>query len=112
MYVRALFAAALLLTAGPALAAVSEAEAAQLDERLTPVGAERAGNGTGTIPAWTGGIQKIPAGVTAGGHYPDPYAGENPRFTIDASNLDRHRTRLTPGQIALLQRHPTWKMRV
>ena len=35
-----------------AMAAVSEAEAAKLGKELTPVGAERAGNKDGTIPAW------------------------------------------------------------
>ena len=39
----------------PASASVSSQEAAELKTRLTPVGAERAGNADGTIPAWTGG---------------------------------------------------------
>ena len=38
------------------VAAVSPEEAARLDKDLTPVGAERAGNAAGTIPAWTGGV--------------------------------------------------------
>ena len=36
-------------------AAVSPEEAAKLQTTLTPMGAERAGNTSGTIPAWTGG---------------------------------------------------------
>ena len=36
-------------------AAVTAEEADRLGRDLTPVGAERAGNAAGTIPAWTGG---------------------------------------------------------
>src|SRR6476660_7867107 len=41
-------------------AAVPPQEAARLGASLTPVGAERAGNNDGTIPAWTGGIGAVP----------------------------------------------------
>ena len=43
------------------LAKASEADLARLEKDLTPVGAERAGNKEGTIPAWTGGLDKPPA---------------------------------------------------
>jgi hypothetical protein len=39
------------LLAGPALAAVSAEEAAKLKTTLTPLGAERAANKDGSIPA-------------------------------------------------------------
>ena len=42
--------------------AVSAQEAQQLKTSLTPVGAERAGNAAGTIPAWTGGVTAPPPG--------------------------------------------------
>ncbi|MGI4983144.1 MAG: DUF1329 domain-containing protein, partial [Janthinobacterium lividum] len=57
--------AALLLQTHFAKANVSAAEAAKLGTTLTPVGAERAGNADGSIPAWTGGLLTMPAGVTA-----------------------------------------------
>ena len=57
-------AAALALVTLPAAAKVSEEEAARLGGELTPVGAERAGNAEGTIPAWTGGIEAPPPGWT------------------------------------------------
>ena len=41
-----------LLIAQGALGAVSAEEAAKLKTTLTPLGAERAGNASGTIPAW------------------------------------------------------------
>ena len=50
------------LAAFTATAAVSEQEAAKLGKELTPVGAERAANKEGTIPAWTGGMTTPQAG--------------------------------------------------
>ena len=49
-------AAVLALLAVPALAKVPAQEAAQLASTLTPVGAVKAANQDGSIPAWTGGI--------------------------------------------------------
>ncbi|MGL1833975.1 DUF1329 domain-containing protein [Rhodocyclaceae bacterium SMB388] len=95
-----------------ALAQVSAAEATRLGQDLTPMGAERAGNAAGTIPAWDGGFASAPAGHVAGGHYADPFADDRPLFTIDASNLAQYREQLTPGQIAMLETYPSWRMNV
>lgn len=103
---------ALLVTAASVHAQVSASEAARLGQDLTPMGAERAGNAAGTIPEWDGGLSSAPAGHVPGGHYADPFADDPILFTIDASNLDRYRDHLTPGQIALLEAYPTWKMNV
>jgi hypothetical protein len=100
---------ALLLAAPPVALA---ADAAELDGRLTPMGAERAGNAAGTIPAWEGGLTQAQPGHVAGGHYSDPYADDQPLFVIDANNADQHAEHLSPGQRALLERYPTRKMRV
>jgi len=52
-----LCAAALLWRASVTSAGVTELEAARLGgDELAPIGAERAGNAKGTIPAWTGGL--------------------------------------------------------
>ena len=60
---RTLLAIALALTiTSPSLAAISADEAARLGKELTPLGAEKAGNADGTIPAWDCGITKPPAG--------------------------------------------------
>ncbi len=101
-----------LLTFTTAQAAVPQSEADKLGTSLTPIGGEKAGNAAGTIPAWDGGNTKIPAGFVSGGHYPDPYADDKLLFTIDASNADKHKENLSPGQQALLKRYPSWKMRV
>src|ERR1700754_749385 len=71
---------------GSALAFVTGQEAAELKSRLTPVGAERAGNGDGTIPAWTGGITSAP-GYVSGAPRPDPFAGDKPLFSITSRNF-------------------------
>ena len=107
-----LSAALILAFAGPVHAQVSAADAAKLGKSLTPVGAEAAANAAGTIPAWTGGLTKPVAGHQPGGHYPDPFANDKVLFTIDASNVDKYKASLTPGQIAMLKKYPTWKMNV
>jgi hypothetical protein len=104
--------ASLLASAVTAFAAVSADQAARLDKDLTPLGAERAGNTAGTIPAWTGGITQAPAGYLPGMHHPDPFADDQPLFVITAANLDKYREQLTAGSIALLQAYPDYKLPV
>jgi len=94
------------LLAGQLLAEGKPDEVHRLSEDLTPVGAVRAGNDAGTIPAWTGGITEPPAGYTAGDHHPNPFPNEKPLFRIDASNYEQYAEQLGVGQIALLQRYP------
>ncbi|MGL4318262.1 MAG: DUF1329 domain-containing protein, partial [Pseudomonas sp.] len=78
------------LLINPAFAAVDAAQAGKLGAALTPVGAERAGNAAGTIPAWTGGLARD-AGTSTDGFRADPFAGEVPLFTITAQNLEQYR---------------------
>ena len=94
------------------VAAVSPEEAARLDKDLTPLGAERAGNAAGTIPAWTGGIAEAPAGYTPGMHHPDPFAADQVLYTVTKDNLEQYKDRLTAGHIALLQLYPDYKLPV
>lgn len=49
---------ALSLLAANVMAAVSPDEANKLGTSLTPLGAEKAGNADGSIPAWTGVSRK------------------------------------------------------
>ena len=93
-------------------AAVSEEEAQRLGQDLTPIGAEKAGNEAGTIPAWDGGFTDVPAGFEEGGHYPDPFADDERLFTITGNNYKEYEENLSPGQIALLTRYPGYKMHV
>jgi len=97
----------------PAAAKVTAEEAARLTGDLTPMGAIRAGNADGTIPDWTGGITTPPAGFQIGDRHPDPFAGEEPRFVIDSSNVGQYADRLTAGHRAMFDRYPnSWRMAV
>lgn len=104
--------AVLVALGGVAGAAAPEQEVARLGKDLTPVGAERAGNKDGTIPAWTGGDMKAPAGWKVGTARPDPYAGEKRQFAIDASNVERYKDKLAPGQVEMLKNIPGYRMDV
>ncbi len=77
----------------------------RLQADLTPVGALRAGNADGRIPAWNGGISRPPDSYQPGEVYPDPYQGETPLFRINASNLNDYIHNLTPGQVAMLHKY-------
>lgn len=88
------------------MAAVSPEEAAKLGTSLTPIGAEKAGNAAGTIPEWTGGLAADAGAVDAKGFQENPYAGEQPLFTITAQNAEQYKASLTPGQLAMLKRYP------
>ncbi len=80
---------------------------------LTPVGAQRAGNEAGTIPAWDGGITQAIPGYTAGERVKDPYADDPVLFTITAANQDQYAEHLSEGQKALLAKYPdSWHMNV
>lgn len=96
----------LSLLAGSVLAAVSAEEAAKLGTSLTPLGAQMEGNAAGTIPAWTGGLAANAGQVDARGFLSDPFAGEQPLFTITAQNLAQYRDQLSAGQLAMFQRYP------
>ena len=94
--------AALLIT-GTAKAAVSEEEAARLGNELTGIGAERAGNGNG-IPEYTGGLRTPPENYRDDQRYVNPFPEDRELYRIDRSNVDEHKDRLSPGQIAMIRR--------
>ena len=104
---------ALSLLATSVMAAVSADEAAKLGTTLTPIGAEKAGNADGSIPEWTGGLPTNAGAVDAKGFLADPFASEQPKFTITAQSVAQYKDKLTPGQQAMFQRYPdTFKMPV
>jgi hypothetical protein len=105
--------AALAVTARLFLApahAGSTDPAEALGGRLTPVGAERAGNADGGIPAWTGGYSTAPPGYVEGQPRPDPFAAEKPLFSITAANFRDYADRLPEGQRALFEKFPDYRM--
>ena len=88
-----------------AQAAVSTAEAAKLGGELTPIGAQKAGNG-GAIPAWDGGLTKSPAGHKKGEKPINPFASDKVKFTITAKNYKQYSANLTEGQKAMFEKYP------
>ncbi|MGK8436801.1 DUF1329 domain-containing protein [Ectopseudomonas hydrolytica] len=94
-------------------AAVPATEASKLGTTLTPIGAEKAGNADGSIPAWNGGLDKNAGTVDQYGRRSDPFAGEQPMFIITAQNQEQYADKLTDGQRALLNRYPeSYRLRV
>ena len=89
-----------------AYAEISVDEIAKLDNELTPLGGERAGNAEGTIPAWDGGLTQPPAGFKKGGHYIDPFPNDTIKFTISSSNASEYAEKLSEGHKALLKTYP------
>ena len=98
---------------GMAGAAVGAEEAAKLGTTLTPLGAEKAGNKDGSIPAWDGGLTKVPAGFKAGGRRDqDPYASEKPLYSITAKNMGQYADKLSDGAKAMLTKHASYRIDV
>src|SRR5947209_282912 len=91
---------------------VSAEEAAKLKSELTPLGAERAGNKDGSIPAWEGGVVKPPAGWKAGQPRTDLFASDKPLYSITAKNLAQYVDKLSDGQQALLKKYPSYRIDV
>ncbi len=92
-----------------AIAAVPADQVAQLADKLTPVGAERAANADGTIPAWDGGLDE----AFSGDRFVDPFSADPIGLTITAANMEQHKDKLTPGQMAMLAKYPdSYKMNV
>ncbi|WP_293396786.1 DUF1329 domain-containing protein [Nevskia sp.] len=101
--------ATLVAMSTPTFAKVGADEAAKLGKELTPVGAEKAGNKAGTIPAWTPQAQ-----VTyKKGEYPSDATleAEKPLFTITSAEVGKYGALLTEGHKELFKRYPqTYKM--
>ena len=98
--------AAALACSWSAWAGVSAEEAAKLKSELTPLGAEKAGNKAGTIPAWTGGFTGSIAGEKPGGRRGDPFKDEKPLYSVTAKNMAEHADKLSEGVKAMLKKYP------
>ncbi len=99
------------IVTGSATAKVSPDEAAQLGKSLTPIGAIKAGNKEGTIPAWNP-VFNVPGSYKENSYvFPDPFPKDRPLFTITKDNLDQYWDKLSPGQIKMFKTYPdTFKM--
>jgi len=103
---------AVAASAVSAVAAVSPEEASHLKTDLTPLGGERAGNKEGSIPTWSGGETKVPAGFKPGQRRSDPFASDKPIYSISAKNVEEYAAVLSDGQKAMLKRYPSYRLDV
>jgi hypothetical protein len=81
------------------------------DPSLTPYGAEKMGNAGGTIPEWQGGLS-LEAAPSSNSVLTDPFHHDARLYSIDAGNAGSYRDLLNPGQHALLQRYPSYRIDV
>jgi Protein of unknown function (DUF1329) len=89
------------------LAGVSQAEADKLGKSLTPFGSIKEANNYKTIPAWTGGITKMPEGFEGNGFpHVDPFADDEIKFSIKGGNYEEYKKKLTPGQYKMFETYP------
>ncbi|MDD2735511.1 MAG: DUF1329 domain-containing protein [Desulfuromonadaceae bacterium] len=95
-----------LAYSGSVFAGVTKEETAQLGKKLTPMGAEKAGNKEGTIPAYDTSIfgNHEKKGILS---KKDPFANERPLFSINAKNMAQYADKLTEGEKALMKKYPT-----
>lgn len=102
-----------LICAGTAWGALTPDEVKQLGTTLTPLGAEKAGNKDGSIPAYSGGLTTAPAGFKKGsGVRPDPFADEKPLFSVNAKNMAQYADKLTEGVKTLMKKYPGYRIDV
>ncbi|GAB5477162.1 MAG: DUF1329 domain-containing protein [Marinobacter nauticus] len=101
----AAIAVAVMGASSPLLAKVTQAEAARLNNELTPVGAERAGNAAGTIPAWDGGLATPPGNWREGSVETNPFPGDDALYVVTGDNLDLYRDKLSDGHIRMLEQY-------
>ncbi|WP_211827272.1 DUF1329 domain-containing protein [Kistimonas asteriae] len=103
-----LSALSLMLLAVNGHAKVSEQEAQKLGTELTWMGAEKSANADGSIPAWEGGFEPDDKSDSLD----NPFAEDAILFTIDQSNIEQYRDKLSPGQQALIAKYPNFKINV
>ena len=105
---------AILSISSVSSAEISTSEAERLGKDLTPIGAEKAGNADGAIPAWEGGLtEPFPGWPTKDFHRPNPYADDKILFTITKDNMAQYADKLTPGTMEMFKAYPeAFKMNV
>lgn len=105
MFNKTILGAAIALSVAATSIHASEADVSKLQNELMPLGGERAGNNEGTIPAWTGGLDKVD-GTHVGDIPVAVFGDEKPLFSITSANAAEYADKLTPGTMALLKQFP------
>jgi Protein of unknown function (DUF1329) len=75
-----------------------------LGTTLTPLGAERAGNADGSIPAWTGGntAPPLPSDAPAEVAF---FADERPLYAVDPDNMAQYQNLLSAGTQQMMKKY-------
>ena len=113
MMKRVLIVITLIAAAAVTAWGASPQEVARLGKDLNYAGAEKAGNKEGTIPAWDG--KDVPLAGWSQGKYRGDYwkfKDEKPLFSIDASNVDKYKDKLSPAQIQWVKQTKGYRMDV
>lgn len=101
----------LTIASSSVLAKVSPEEAAKLGTTLTPLGAVMSANASGTIPAWTGGLNsKNSTKSEDSGRPAHPFSADKPLMIITSANYNDYKNNLSPGQIAMFKKYADYKM--
>jgi len=110
---KAVLAIAALVAGGIGMAQAQAQNAARLGGDLTAAGAEPGASPDGAVPAFTGTEPALP-GWAWGKKRLDywKHKGEKPLYSIDASNVDQHADKLSPGQVALVKQTKGYRMDV
>jgi len=85
------------------VAKASAKEALRLKQDLTPLGAERYANQSGTIPRWNAGEMTWKAHKK----WITDIQTEKPLFEVNIKNFKKYRHLLSQGQVELLKAYPT-----
>jgi hypothetical protein len=67
------------------------------------------------VPAWDGGLTAPPGGVKFDpkkDNLPNPFPGDQPKFTITGANASQYDQYLTEGHKVLLKKYSSYKMKV
>ena len=82
-------------------------------DEYTRIGAEAAGNASGEITAYVGaeGLE-CPKDAKIGWYLPNPYKDEEVLYSIDQTNVDEYKERLSPGQVARVKRNKNFHMNI
>ncbi len=104
--------ALILALASPSWAKVPAAEANKLGKELMPTGGIKAGNADGSIPAWTGGLDKSSEPYTDGDRLVNPWPQDKPKFFITQENASQYKDKLSLGQLEMLSRYDSYKIPV
>jgi hypothetical protein len=87
-------------------AAVTPQEAQALKNDLTPLGAERAGNADGSIPAWDGGLTAEDVDNPNVQPRVNYFSGDDVQYVVNNENLSDYESVVSDGIAALIKKYP------